>query len=406
MTKKFLTILLSIILIAASVAGCSGGAAPTAAPVTATEAPAAQVQPTAAPAATEAVQPTAAPALTPTVDAVSSDGQTKTITDSANRQVVVPAVINKVYSTSPVGTIFMYSLAPDKVAGLSWALTEAEKKYTLESFHNLPVLSGNFGQGQTMNKEEILKAKPDIILVLGDLGFTDATAAQKIQDQMKIPVVVVGMTLDTMDQAYLFMGDLLGVQDRAKQLADYVKKSVDDVKTIAKTIPEDKKIKVYYAEDKKGLTTDPSGSQHSEVLDMVGGINVADVQVTKGYGRTPVSMEQILAWNPQLIIVCYDEGFAAADSPFEVITTDSSWANVKAVQDKQVYMIPHMPFNWFDRPPSINRIPGIKWLANLLYPDYYKYDIRKETQEFYQLFYQRTLTDAELDEILANSVRK
>ncbi len=408
MSRKGFSIAFSIVLMVSFLAGCASPAATTAAPqvvqptaaapvVQPTEPPAPPPQPTTAP---------AAPALTPTVASVSADGATKTITDSAGRSVTIPSTINKVYSTSPVGTNIMYTLAPDKIAGLSWTLSDAAKKYLTPEFAALPVLSGNFGQGQTMNKEEILKVKPDIILVLGSTTQTDASNAQKIQDQMGIPTIVVGMTLDTMDQAYTFMGDLLGVQDQAKKLADYAKKTVDEVKAIAKTIPDDKKVKIFYAEDKKGLTTDPSGSQHSEIFDLVGATNVADVKITQGYGRTAVTMEQILVWNPDMIFVCIDDGFAASDNPYAFITTDSSWAQVKAVQNKQVYQVPYLPFNWEDRPPSVNRIPGIKWLANLIYPDYYKYDIRQETKAFYKLFYHIDLTDAQLDEVLINAERK
>jgi iron complex transport system substrate-binding protein len=328
---------------------------------------------------------------------------TRSITDTAGRTLTVPAEINKVYSLSPVGTIFMYTLAPEKIAGLSWKPTEGEKKYTLESFQKLPLLGGNFGQGQTMSTEEVLKVNPDIILVLGDVGHTDVASADKIQEQVKIPVVVVEMKIDSIDKAYRFMGDLLGVKERAGELAEYTRKTINDVKATAKTIPEEKRVRVYYAEDKNGQSTDPSGSPHAEVLDLVGGINVAKVEITKGYGRTPVSIEQVLSWNPETIIVCFDQGFAAESSPYETILSDKGWSNVQAVKDKKVYMIPYLPFNWFDRPPSVNRIIGVKWLANLLYPDYFKYDMRQETKEFYQKFYHRALTDQELDEILANA---
>lgn len=94
---------------------------------------------------------------------------TRTITDQAGRSVVVPSEIMKVYSVSPVGTVFMHTLAPDKIAGLSWELTEGEKKYTTESFQKLPVLGGTFGKDKTMNREVVLKANPDIILNMGDL---------------------------------------------------------------------------------------------------------------------------------------------------------------------------------------------------------------------------------------------
>lgn len=89
-----------------------------------------------------------------------------------------------------------------------------------------------------------------------------------------------------------------------------------------------------------------------------------------------------------------------------MITTDSRWAELKAVQNKQVYEIPSAPYNWFDRPPSVNRIIGFKWLGNLLYPDIYTYDIISEARDFYKQFYHYDLTVEEAEELLVNSLRK
>ncbi|NLW07967.1 MAG: ABC transporter substrate-binding protein, partial [Clostridia bacterium] len=50
-----------------------------------------------------------------------------------------------------------------------------------------------------------------------------------------------------------------------------------------------------------------------------------------------------------------------------------------------------------------NRILGIKWLGNLLYPEIYGYDMTKETREFYKLFYHYDLSDEELTSLLKDA---
>ena len=42
---------------------------------------------------------------------------------------------------------------------------------------------------------------------------------------------------------------------------------------------------------------------------------------------------------------------------------------MRAVREKRVYLAPTAPFGWIDRPPSLNRVIGLKWLAGLFYPD-------------------------------------
>lgn len=333
---------------------------------------------------------------------------TTTIVDMAGRKVTIPAAskIKKVYSVSPIGTTFMYTLAPEKIAGLNYTLSEGEKKYTNDTYKNLPVLGGNFGQGQTMNKEQILKVNPDLIINMGDLTKSTASDCDKIQADLGIPVVYVTGDLDKLDKAYEFVGKITGDTKKAKELGDYCKKTYNEIKSISAKIPEDKKVNVYYAEGSKGTQTDPKGSSHTQLLDLIGANNAAQVQVQQGYGRSEVSMEQILKWNPETILVCFDQGFMdPSQNPYKIITTDSSWKNVKAVQDKKVYVIPYLPYNWFDRPPSVIRILGAKWLGNLLYPDYYKYDMKNEVKDFYQKFFHMNITDQQYEEITANATR-
>ena len=221
---------------------------------------------------------------------------------------------------------------------------------------------------------------------------------------MGIPVVVVNSELNKLDQAYEFMGDLLGVKDRAGELAAYCRETVDDVAGKAKLIPEEKRLRVYYAEGNQGLETDPMASQHTEVLDFVGGINVADVPMKGGMGMASVSMEQVLAWNPDVIITATMGPMGGKEGMvYNNITTDPKWATIKAVSNQRIYDIPDKPFNWFDRPPSVNRIIGVKWLANLLYPDIYRYDLKAEVKDYFSKFYHYNLSDQEIEDLLVRS---
>jgi iron complex transport system substrate-binding protein len=81
---------------------------------------------------------------------------------------------------------------------------------------------------------------------------------------------------------------------------------------------------------------------------------------------------------------------------------DSIWKELKAVQNKKVYCIPNVPYSFLNNPPSINRVIGINWLGNLLYPDQYQLEIKDEIKTFYQLFYTVDLTDEQYDIIVNN----
>jgi iron complex transport system substrate-binding protein len=326
-----------------------------------------------------------------------SSPATQVIKDMAGREHELPVQIDKVFSTSPVGTIMVYTINPDKLLGWNYELREDEKKYIPEKYHNLPNLGGWYGKA-TCNTEEVLKLKPDIILSMGDINEMALSQADQIEKQLGIPVIQVDGSLDKLGEAYTFMGKLLGEETKAAELGTYCRQTVEDVQKKAGQVADNKRVRVYYAEGAKGLETDPRGSMHTGVLDMVKGENVAEVVTKGGMGMTPVSMEQLLSWNPDLII-CWGK---AQGGYYENIFTDPNWQSIKAVKEKKVYAIPTTPYNWFDRPPSVNRIIGLKWLGNLLYPDLYKYDMAKETREFYKKFYHYDLSDQEIASLLGS----
>ena len=103
-------------------------------------------------------------------------------------------------------------------------------------------------------------------------------------------------------------------------------------------------------------------------------------------GIAHVQLEQVLAWNPDTIVT-WDRRFYAA------VAADPAWAGVAAVRARARSPQPGLPFGWIDRPPSLNRLIGLRWLAGVFYPDLVRQDLRAETREFYRLFYQ-----VELDE--------
>ena len=107
-------------------------------------------------------------------------------------------------------------------------------------------------------------------------------------------------------------------------------------------------------------------------------------------------MEQVLAANPDTIIT-WDRTF------FDRVWTDPLWAQVDAVQRGRVYLSPLLPFGWIDRPPSLNRLIGLRWLAGIFFPDRFAQDMREEAREFYALFYHVELDDAALDTLLAGA---
>ncbi|MDI6813045.1 MAG: ABC transporter substrate-binding protein [Desulfitobacteriaceae bacterium] len=224
----------------------------------------------------------------PTTSApVTQTAATRTLKDMAGRSVTVPSTIKTAFATSPVGSIALYALAPDKMVGWNYDLKPTEKKYILPKYQSLPNLGG-WQAKNTGNIEEIIKVHPDILVDMGDISQTEISNADKIQAQLGIPVVLVEAPVTKMDKALEYLGELLGEKVKAQELADYCRSTVADVTAKAAQIPQDKRLKVYYAEGTKGLETEPDGSMHIETLQVVGGLNVAKVAQAGRGGMSPV----------------------------------------------------------------------------------------------------------------------
>lgn len=314
-------------------------------------------------------------------------------TDSSDRQVEIPTNIEKIAPSGYVAQIMLYSIAPDKIVGWGKAPREKQKKYIAEKYSSLPEFGAFYGKNANLNMEALIKAAPQLIVDLGEPKDDIKESMDIIQTQTNIPTIFVDAKLENLQQAYITLGEVLGEKEQAKLLADYCQKALDDAKVNSAKVTN--KPKVFYAEGENGLTTIGAGSIHSQSIEMIGAENIVKLEKGSKSG-SEISMEQLMNLNPDVII-------AADKSVYELVTTDSAWENIKAVKDKKVYQIPALPYNWVGRPPSVNRILGMQWLGNLLFPQDYKYDMVKQAQEFYKLFYHYELSEEEAKQMLKNS---
>ena len=313
------------------------------------------------------------------------------IVDMIGRRVMVPEKIEKIYGTSPPATNLIYALDPGRLAGLNFPVNDREKAFMDKRLLTLPVVGGWFGQGHTPNMESLLAVRPDVILVWQYTSVIRNVDVEEVLRPLNAPVVFVVLdTLSDYPAVFRFMGELLGEETRTDLLAAYAEKTISDMERLRSAIPEKERVTVYYAENPDGLSTECTASIHAALIPLCGGVNVHPCLTTDGYGMDKVSMEQVLLYNPQVIIT-HDRGFYAQ------VSTDKRWQGIRAVRDNRIYLIPANPMNWFDRPPSFMRLLGARWLAHVLYPQAYPLDVGEETRRFYSLFLNHELQPAELE---------
>lgn len=327
---------------------------------------------------------------------VADENATTSFTDSAGRKVEVPAHITRIAASGSMAQIVLFALAPDMFVGLASKWDPVCQQYLDTKYYNLPVLGQFYGKGD-LNLEEVAKVNPQVIIDVGESKKTIVEDMDSIQKQVGIPTVHIEATTDTMGNAYRTLGKLLGKEKEAEVLAKYCEDISSKTKDIMNKVGENGKAKVLYCLGDNGLNVLAKGSFHAEILDQVcdNAAVVKDIS-SKGTGN-PVDMEQILLWNPDVVIF-------APDSIYDSVKDDKAWNQLAAIKNGHYYEVPAGPYNWMGNPPSVNRYMGMIWITQLLYPDKAQYNVYEEAAKYYKLFYHSELTEDQYKALVANSL--
>lgn len=329
-----------------------------------------------------------------------AEGETYIFTDSTGREVELPVNITRAACGGPLANIMVYAVNPDVIVGWSSKPSNTAQKYIDQSLWNLPEYGKFYGNSEDFNREALMESNPEVIIDVGEWDEEYKADLDTLQEQLGIPVILIEANLEQNSAAFRTMGKLLGQKERGEELASYCEEVLKDAKEKAASIPEEKRVTVYYGEGEDGLSTMIAGTIHAQIFELVGAklvVQQSDAQTLQGGGT--VSMEQLMAWDPDVIAF-------ASKSIYDTVGENETWKALKAISENKYFEIPAEPYNWLGRPPGPNRMIGVRWLGNMLYPEVFDYDIEKEVKDFFKLFYRYDLTDEEVQGLLGHSTLK
>ena len=301
-----------------------------------------------------------------------------------------PDAIHRVISAGPPTDQLLLALTPEKLLGFS-SLSLEKSALFAEDLRKLPRLGRLSGRGSTLSLEALMSLAPDIILDVGNVDETYRSLAKRVSDQTGIPYVLIDGTLKDSPAQLRQTGALLGVNEKAETLALIAQQYIDDALLFASQQKE--KPRFYLARGAKGLQTGARGSIHTEAIEMLGFENVVDVPDFTGL--TDISPEQLLMWDPEIIIT-QDE------NAYQQITQDSIWKSTQAVKNKHVLLFKGLPFGWLDGPPGINRLLGMRRLQSHFDPRLEK-SAANDLQNYFAHFYHTQLNAEQCQQLLGSS---
>lgn len=323
----------------------------------------------------------------------------QTLVDMAGRTVTVPLAVDTVFCATPEAAIYLYQMAPELLLGWNYEPTDDEKVLMLDDCAQLP----SYGMGSGINYEAVIASGAQMTLY----AFSEVTpdvleTVDGLEQTLNMPVYAIDATLVNAAQTYRAIGQAIGQEARGEALASYTETLFDSIQEI----PEGDRKTVYYGNGTDSLETAPIGSASAQEFELLYIENVADLG-TDVSTRVSISSEQILAWNPEIIILNGEQNNdLTEDQAVLDFMSNPLYADLTAVQNETVYGVPKSPFSLIARPSGPNRLMGLQWLKALVYPEIYTQDMTEVTKEFYALFYHVDLTDTQVADLLYQADEK
>jgi iron complex transport system substrate-binding protein len=329
--------------------------------------------------------------------AAAEEGYPKTITDMAGRVVTIDGPIERIITTNPDNSKTIIALGDgDKIVGTDEATIgscicpkNGSEEICPSCWEN--VCGGGLADiPQTSTRYEVnyeLMTSLDPDVIFETMFWSDR--ADEMQEKVGAPVICVGtdFDFDTISDQIELIGEVLDRQEEANELIDFIDSEVEMVRSVTETLDESEKPTVYFAS--RGATLgfyDPKEGRDFtrttdfyEPLEVAGGINVAEE--CEG-DEINVGIEQIIAWDPEYILVSCSS--PDAKDAVDFIRESPELQSIAAVQNGNVYNC----FYPYCRGSPIDRsLLNMVYMAKLLHPDEFKdLDLEEEGNKIMKAF--------------------
>ncbi len=299
-----------------------------------------------------------------------------TVTDQAGREVVIEKKPEKLVSGYYISTSALISLGlKDRIAGVE-AKAEKRSVYRLSApeLISLP----NVGSAKDFDLEGCIALSPDLVILPVKLK-----SAVEDLEAFDIDVILVNPeTAEQLDEMIDIIAAATDTRTNADKLTDYIDNVRSQLEAVSGDAPS-----VYLAGNSSFLSTAGAAMYQSDMIRLAGGKNAAE-EITDTYWAE-VSYEDVLAWNPEYIIIASDAEYSVED-----VVNDESLAEVSAVRNNKVYKLPGKAEAWDSPVPG--GILGSVWAASVLHPDEMSEQKCSEIIDgFYSEFYGFSYSEAE-----------
>lgn len=309
------------------------------------------------------------------------EADTRTVTDQAGREVVTPAEVNRIATTWRPCTFMVFAVGGhEKLVGVDNGSTSTP--FTAGVYPGIANVAKVGDKKSGINKEELVAADPDVVCI-----WKEASQEGIIEqlEELGIPtLVIIPESYDSMKEAAALLGEVLGCSEQAEKIIDYYDGVISMVEDRLKDIPQTERKRVFLAGAHGILSSCGSDFYQHYLIEKAGGINVA-AELQGGWQN--VSPEQLLAWDPDIIIA----DPYCKETMEDTLKMDPGLNALQAVKNDELYRFPSIGQWTFPIPQSAM---GILWLSKKMYPEQFAdIDLEIEVNKYYEEFFGVKYTD-------------
>jgi iron complex transport system substrate-binding protein len=316
--------------------------------------------------------------------------QTRVFTDLQGNDVELPLEVKRVIHLWPASTALHVFLGTgDKIYGTLAGVQRGGWGWLTTACPRLLEIDGFAGDAAA---EELLNLEPDVVIT----SNKDLAANLRAQG---VPAVcmLAGEDMDSLKEMILKMGELLGSQETAKaeEYVAYLDDVLDTVVKATASIPEDRRVRLYYNSAQMGdspLLTCGEGSIVQSWMDAAGCVNVVK-DVIQGMDKE-VNMEVIVEADPDFILI----GGINQEKTLNDILNDPAWQNLTAVKEGRIIRNPQGVMKW--EKFGVEIALQMLWFTEQMYPDALDIDIEPAVKDFYLNYYGYELSDQNYKDLL------
>lgn len=304
----------------------------------------------------------------------------RTVVDSLGRSVSVPERAERILSLQPELSRIIIALgAGERLVGVDYFLRRFDHVVPLvfPKAFELPLVSR---VGEDVNLELVLKLNPDIIFV----SPSEAWLADSLQAKIPTPVAAFSSlgSFESLFQEMDLIGDLIGRRDRAVELARFARGELKAIGDRLDGLSPASRPRVYLAFYSSLLRTNTS----YEPVTAAGGLNAAGTLLPFALGtkQAVINIEQLLSWDPDLILIQGNFLPAERAVTMESVLGDTRLRSLRAVQARRVTYTFGFWY-WWD-PAQV--LLETRYLARLFHPRLFPdFDFEAEGNRLYRAFY-------------------